>query len=96
MLSGTLPGVGITILLTGGPGARGTGIITTDTIIIGAITTTAIFADGTTIGTLFGTTDTMGETTDRGQLRSGQDMLVEITGTLIRDHLLHGKDPLYL
>lgn len=67
-----------------------------DTIIIGAVTTTVTFADGTTIGTLFGTTGIMGETTDQGQLWSGQDMLGEITGIPIPDPRRPGKDPNYL
>lgn len=96
MLSGTLPGAGITTLLIGAPGAQGTGIITTDTIIIGAITTTDTIAAGIISGTRFGTTGTTGEITGQDQLWSGPGMHAEITETLIRNHLPQGKDPLYL
>ena len=52
MMSGVLPGTGVTILHTGARGVRFTGIPTTDIIITGMIIITGITVSGTIIAAI--------------------------------------------
>ena len=90
---GYRPGIGDTIRVGGGPGARNTGIGITDTIITGIIGITGTTGGGVITGTAIGITGIMEwEAGGAGQLFIITNITRACTAKLIRDRRKGWKD----